>query len=122
MQPGSAIIATSSETAMLGPKELPDYSATRGAINTFTKALAQMLIDKKIRVNTVAPGPVWTPLNVSDEGTTAKKVKKFGKDQPIKRPAPPDEIAPAYVFLASEADSSYITGAIIAETGGLPIN
>ncbi len=122
MQPGSSIIATSSETAMQGPKELPDYSATKGAINTFTKSLAQMLIEKKIRVNAVAPGPVWTPLNVSDEGTKISKVKQFGKKQPIKRPAQPEEIAPAYVFLASEADSSYITGAIIAETGGLPIN
>lgn len=122
MQAGSAIIATSSETAHLGPKELPDYSATKGAINTFTKSLAQMLIDKGIRVNAVAPGPVWTPLNVSDEGATNEKIKNFGKKQPIKRPAQPEEIAPAYVFLASNADSSYITGAIIAETGGIPIN
>ncbi len=122
MQAGSTIIATSSETAHLGPKELPDYSATKGAINTFTKSLAQMLIDKGIRVNAVAPGPVWTPLNVSDEGATTEKIKNFGKKQPIKRPAQPEEIAPAYVFLASNADSSYITGAIIAETGGIPIN
>jgi NAD(P)-dependent dehydrogenase (short-subunit alcohol dehydrogenase family) len=121
MKPGSAIIATSSETAALAPKELPDYSATKGAINTFTKVLAQMLIEKGIRVNAVAPGPVWTPLNVSDEGTPASKVKSFGKKQPIKRPAQPEEIAPAYVFLASDGDSSYVTGAIIAETGGLPI-
>lgn len=122
MKPGSAIIATSSETAHLGPKELPDYSATKGAINTFTKSLAQMLIDKEIRVNAVAPGPVWTPLNIADEGASTEKVKNFGKKQPIKRPAQPEEIAPAYVFLASHADSSYITGAIIAETGGIPIN
>lgn len=121
MKPGSAIIATSSETAEMGPKELLDYSATKGAINTFTKSLAQMLVEKRIRVNAVAPGPVWTPLNVADEGTPASKVAKFGKDQPIKRPAQPEEIAPAYVFLASEADSSYITGAVIAETGGLPL-
>jgi NAD(P)-dependent dehydrogenase (short-subunit alcohol dehydrogenase family) len=122
MKPGSAIIATSSETAAMGPKELLDYSATKGAINTFTKSLAQMLIKRGIRVNAVAPGPVWTPLNVSDEGTPAEKVKKFGEKQPIQRPAQPEEIAPAYVFLASSADSSYITGAIIPETGGLPIN
>ena len=122
MEPGSAIIATSSETAHLGPKELLDYSATKGAINTFTKSLAQMLVDKGIRVNAVAPGPVWTPLNVSDEGTSKEKIKNFGKDQPIKRPAQPEEIAPAYVFLASYADSSYITGAIIAETGGVPLD
>jgi NAD(P)-dependent dehydrogenase (short-subunit alcohol dehydrogenase family) len=122
MKPGSAIIATSSETAAMGPKELPDYSATKGAINTFTKSLAKMYIEKGIRVNAVAPGPVWTPLNIADEGTDKSKIKDFGGSQPIKRPAQPDEIAPAYVFLASHADSSYITGAIIAETGGLPIN
>jgi NAD(P)-dependent dehydrogenase (short-subunit alcohol dehydrogenase family) len=121
MKPGSAIIVTSSETAAIAPKDLLDYSATKGAINTFTKSLAQMLIEKDIRVNAVAPGPVWTPLNVSDAGTTAKKVSNFGKDQPIKRPAQPEEMAPAYVFLASHADSSYITGAVIAQTGGLPI-
>ncbi|MGZ3694584.1 MAG: SDR family oxidoreductase [Bdellovibrionota bacterium] len=121
MKPGSAIIVTSSETASIAPKELPDYSATKGAINTFTKVLAQMLIEKGIRVNAVAPGPVWTPLNVSDEGTKKSQVKEFGSNQPIKRPAQPEEIAPAYVFLASDADSSYVTGAILAETGGLPI-
>lgn len=122
MKPGSAIIATSSETAYVAPKELPDYSATKGAINTFTKSLAQMLIEKGIRVNAVAPGPVWTPLNPSDEGTTAMKVAKFGAKQPIGRPAQPEELAPAYVFLACDADSSYVSGAILAETGGLPIN
>lgn len=121
MKPGSAIIATSSETAFLGPKELPDYSATKGAINTYTKALAKMLIKSGIRVNAVAPGPVWTPLNPSDEGTTADKVAHFGESQPIARPAQPEELAPAYVFLASDADSSYVSGAILAETGGLPI-
>jgi NAD(P)-dependent dehydrogenase (short-subunit alcohol dehydrogenase family) len=122
MKSGASIIATSSETAFLGPKELPDYSATKGAINTFTKSLAQMLVEKGIRVNAVAPGPVWTPLNIVDEGTSKEKVSKFGRQQPIKRPAQPEEIAPAYVFLASNADSSYITGAILPETGGLPIN
>jgi len=121
MKPGSAIIVTSSETASMAPKELLDYSATKGAINTFTKSLAQMLVEKDIRVNAVAPGPVWTPLNVSDKGTSASKVSKFGQKQPIKRPAQPEEMAPAYVFLASHADSSYITGAVIAQTGGLPI-
>ncbi|MBS1961350.1 MAG: SDR family oxidoreductase [Bdellovibrionales bacterium] len=121
MKAGSAIIATSSETADLGPKELPDYSATKGAINTFTRSLAQMLLEKGIRVNAVAPGPVWTPLNVSDQGTSEKKIRIFGKKQPIHRPAQPEEIAPAYAFLASEADSSYISGAVLAETGGLPI-
>jgi NAD(P)-dependent dehydrogenase (short-subunit alcohol dehydrogenase family) len=121
MKAGSSIIATSSETAFLGPKELPDYSSTKGAINTFTKSLAQMLVRKGIRVNAVAPGPVWTPLNPSDAGLPPKKVAKFGEQQPIHRPAQPEEIAPAYVFLASDADSSYITGAVIPQTGGLPI-
>jgi NAD(P)-dependent dehydrogenase (short-subunit alcohol dehydrogenase family) len=121
MKRGSAIIVTSSETAYQAPKELPDYSATKGAINSFTKSLAQMLIDSGIRVNAVAPGPVWTPLNISDEGTDPSKVSEFGKKQPIGRPAQPEELAPAYVFLASNADSSYVTGAVLAETGGLPI-
>jgi NAD(P)-dependent dehydrogenase (short-subunit alcohol dehydrogenase family) len=121
MKPGSAIIATSSETAFQGPESLPDYASTKGAINTFTKSLAQMLIDKGIRVNAVAPGPVWTPLNPSDAGQSAKEVQNFGAKQPIKRPAQPEEIAPAYVFLASEADSSYVSGAILPEMGGLPI-
>jgi NAD(P)-dependent dehydrogenase (short-subunit alcohol dehydrogenase family) len=119
---GSSIIATSSETAFMGPKELPDYSATKGAINTFTKSLAKMLIEKGIRANVVAPGPVWTPLNPADQGTGEQKIRQFGEKQPIQRPAQPEEIAPLYVFLASDADSSYVTGAIIPETGGLPIN
>lgn len=122
MKPGACIIATSSETAMRAPKELPDYSATKGAINSFSKSLAQMLVDRKIRVNVVSPGPVWTPLNVSDEGTKTSRIQKFGERPPMQRPAQPEEIAPAYVFLASEADSSYITGAILAETGGTPIS
>jgi NAD(P)-dependent dehydrogenase (short-subunit alcohol dehydrogenase family) len=119
MKPGSAIIATSSETGLQGAKELPDYSATKGAINAFTKSLAQQLATKGIRVNAVAPGPVWTPLNPADEGLSPEKVAEFGTKQPMKRAAQPEEIAPAYVFLASDADSSYITGIVLAEMGGM---
>jgi NAD(P)-dependent dehydrogenase (short-subunit alcohol dehydrogenase family) len=119
MKPGSAIIATGSETGLQGAKELPDYSATKGAINAFTKTLAQQLIDKGIRANVVAPGPVWTPLNPADSGASAEHVKTFGSKQPMQRAAQPEEIAPAYVFLASDADSSYITGIVLEEMGGL---
>ncbi|MES1242180.1 MAG: SDR family oxidoreductase [Acidobacteriota bacterium] len=119
MKPGSAIIATSSETGLMGARELPDYSATKGAINAFTKTLAQDLVSKGIRVNAVAPGPVWTPLNPADQGATPEKIENFGKKQPIQRAAQPEEIAPAYVFLASDADSSYITGIVLAEMGGM---
>jgi NAD(P)-dependent dehydrogenase (short-subunit alcohol dehydrogenase family) len=118
MKPGSAIIATSSVTGILGSAKLPDYSATKGAINAFTKTLAQLLIEKGIRVNAVAPGPVWTPLNPSDEGLPPEKVAKFGEQAPIGRPAQPEELAPAYVFLASNADSSYITGTVLQVMGG----
>jgi NAD(P)-dependent dehydrogenase (short-subunit alcohol dehydrogenase family) len=119
MRPGSAIIATSSETGLLGAKQLPDYSATKGAINAFTKTMAQELIPKGIRVNAVAPGPVWTPLNLADQGQSPEEVEKFGAKQPMKRAAQPEEIAPAYVFLASDADSSYITGIVLEEMGGM---
>jgi len=105
-------------TGLLGSSELPDYSATKGAINAFTKSLAVNLIDKGIRVNAVAPGPVWTPLNPSDDGMTPKRVATFGQDSPMGRPAQPEEVAPAYVFLASNADSSYITGTVLQVMGG----
>jgi len=118
MQPGSAIVATSSETGIFGSKHLPDYSATKGAINAFTKTLAMDLLQKNIRVNAVAPGPVWTPLNPSDAGETPDKVAHFGEDSPMGRPAQPEELAPAYVFLASNADSSYITGIVLQVMGG----
>ena len=118
MKPGSSIIATSSETGILGSAKLPDYSATKGAINAFTKTLAQSLVKKGIRVNAVAPGPVWTPLNPSDAGLPPEDVAKFGQQAPIGRPAQPEELAPAYVFLASNADSSYITGTVLQVMGG----
>jgi NAD(P)-dependent dehydrogenase (short-subunit alcohol dehydrogenase family) len=116
LQPGSSIINTGSITGLEGSKELLDYSATKGAIHAFTKSLAQNLVEKRIRVNCVAPGPVWTPLNPSDKA--AQDVAKFGQDTPMKRPAQPEEIAPSYVFFASEADSSYITGEVLTLLGG----
>jgi len=115
---GASIIVTGSETGFEGPELLPDYSATKGAIHTLTKALAKQLAERGIRVNCVAPGPVWTPLNPADEGNPPEKVKDFGSKTPLKRPAQPEELAPAYVFLASDADSSYITGEILAVMGG----
>jgi NAD(P)-dependent dehydrogenase (short-subunit alcohol dehydrogenase family) len=118
MQRGGAIIATSSETGIMGSKNLPDYSATKGAINAFTKALAMNVLPKGIRVNAVAPGPVWTPLNPSDTGLTPGQVANFGEDNPMGRPAQPEELAPANVFLASNADSSYITGTVLQVMGG----
>ena len=116
LKPGASIINTGSITGLEGSAELPDYSATKGAIHAFTKSLAQSLVEKGIRVNCVAPGPVWTPLNPSDKD--AKDVKKFGASQPMKRPAQPEEIAPAFVFFASTADSSYITGEVLTLLGG----
>lgn len=118
MPPGSSIIATSSETATRAPEQLLDYASTKGAINTFTKALAKMLVSKGIRVNAVAPGPVWTPLNPADAGATMEKIMTFGEKTPMKRPGQPEEMAPAYVFLASEADSSFITGIVLPIMGG----
>ena len=110
------IINTGSITGLEGSKHLLDYSATKGAIHAFTKSLAQNLVAKGIRVNCVAPGPVWTPLNPSDK--PAKEVAKFGADTPMKRPAQPEEIAPAYVYFASDLDSSYVTGEVLTLLGG----
>lgn len=113
---GSAIINTGSITGLDGSKELLDYSATKGAIHAFTKSLAQNLIEQGIRVNCVAPGPVWTPLNPSDK--RGKDVARFGADTPLKRPAQPEEIAPAFVYFASEINSSYVTGEVLTLLGG----
>jgi NAD(P)-dependent dehydrogenase (short-subunit alcohol dehydrogenase family) len=116
MKPGSAIVNSGSVTGLLGSKDLIDYSTTKGGIHAFTRSLSGQMVAKGIRVNAVAPGPVWTPLNPSDK--TAEQVAKFGKQTPMKRPAQPEEIAPAYVFLASPQLSSYITGEILPVIGG----
>lgn len=113
---GSAIVNTGSITGLEGEKELIDYSATKGAIHAFTKSMAQNLVEKQIRVNCVSPGPIWTPLNVADK--EPKEVAKHGAATPMKRPGQPEEVAPAYVFFASNADSSYITGEVLTILGG----
>lgn len=114
MKSGGAIVMCGSVTGLLGSKELLDYSMTKGGIHAFTRSLANQLVPRGIRVNAVAPGPVWTPLNPADK----ESVAKFGGQTPMKRPAQPEEIAPAFVFLAAPSCSSYITGEILPIIGG----
>lgn len=114
MKPGSAIVNTGSVTGLLGNQALLDYSTTKGGIHAFTRSLATHLVPRGIRVNAVAPGPVWTPLNPADKAD----INQFGAQTPMKRPAQPEEIAPAFVFLASAHCSSYITGEILPIIGG----
>jgi NAD(P)-dependent dehydrogenase (short-subunit alcohol dehydrogenase family) len=116
LEEGSAIVNTGSITGLEGSKQLLDYASTKGAIHAFTKSLAQNLVERGIRVNCVAPGPVWTPLNPSDK--EPEDVAEFGADTPMKRSAQPEEIAPAFVYFASEVDSSYVTGEVLTLLGG----
>ena len=117
LKKGSCIINTGSVTGLEGSSRLLDYSATKGAIHAFTKSLASNLLERGIRVNAIAPGPVWTPLNPAD--SAPEKTSEFGSKTDMKRPAQPEELSPAYVFLASPACSSYITGIVLPITGSV---
>jgi NAD(P)-dependent dehydrogenase (short-subunit alcohol dehydrogenase family) len=117
LKEGSSIINTGSVTGLEGSAHLLDYSATKGAIHAFTKSLASNLVERGIRVNAVAPGPVWTPLNPADQKPEA--IQEFGSKTDIKRPAQPEELSPAYVFLAAPACASYITGIVLPVTGSV---
>jgi NAD(P)-dependent dehydrogenase (short-subunit alcohol dehydrogenase family) len=116
MHPGSAIINTASVQAYQPSGQLLAYATTKGAIVTFTKALSELALERGVRVNAVAPGPVWAPLIPST--MPEKQVKEFGSKNPMERPAQPAELAPAYIFLAAPQDSSYITGSVLDLTGG----
>jgi NAD(P)-dependent dehydrogenase (short-subunit alcohol dehydrogenase family) len=117
MKKGASIINTGSVTGLEGSPNLLDYSATKGAIHAFTKALAASVIDKGIRVNAIAPGPVWTPLNPAD--SPADKVAEFGTKTDMKRAAQPEELSPAYVFLAAPVCSGFISGIVLPVTGSI---
>ena len=119
MKRGAVILNSGSITGLQGSGSLLDYAATKGAIHAFTRSLAQNLMERGIRVNAVAPGPIWTPLNPAD--IPADKVAEFGADTPMGRPGQPDEVAPAYVFLAASSMSSYISGEVMPIVGGTPL-
>ncbi|MGP4068514.1 SDR family oxidoreductase [Halobacillus sp. B29] len=116
---GSSIINTSSVTAYEGNEQLIDYTSTKGAITSFTRALAKSLVGQRIRVNGVAPGPIWTPLIPAS--FDRKQVAEFGSDNPMERPGQPKEVAPAYVYLASQ-DASFVTGQMLHVNGGIIVN
>ena len=120
LKPGAAIINTTSVTMYQGSKELLDYSATKGAITAFTRSLSENLVKHGIRVNAVAPGPIWTPLNPCG-GASPEKVAHFGESTPMGRPGQPNEVAPAFLFLACE-DSSYMSGQVLHPNGGTVVN
>jgi NAD(P)-dependent dehydrogenase (short-subunit alcohol dehydrogenase family) len=117
---GAAIVNCTSITSYQGSKELLDYSSTKGAITAFTRSLSENLIGDGIRVNAVAPGPIWTPLNPCG-GSSPEKLEHFGEDTPMGRPGQPNEVAPAFLFLACE-DSSYISGQVLHPNGGTVVN
>lgn len=120
LKEGAAIVNCTSVTMYQGEPELLDYSSTKGAITAFTRSLSMNLIEKGIRVNAVAPGPIWTPLNPSG-GASPEKLEHFGKDVPMGRPGQPNEVAPAFLFLACE-DSSYMSGQVLHPNGGTVVN
>jgi NAD(P)-dependent dehydrogenase (short-subunit alcohol dehydrogenase family) len=120
LKKGSAIVNCTSITMYKGSSELLDYSATKGAITAFTRSLSENLIEDGIRVNAVAPGPIWTPLNPMG-GSSPEKLEKFGEDTPMGRPGQPNEVAPSFLFLACE-DSSYMSGQVLHPNGGTVVN
>ncbi|MCA1661885.1 MAG: SDR family oxidoreductase [Novosphingobium sp.] len=120
LKSGAAIVNCTSITSYQGSKQLLDYSSTKGAIVAFTRSLSENLIGDGIRVNAVAPGPIWTPLNPCG-GSTPEKMERFGEDTPMKRPGQPNEVAPAFLFLACE-DSSYMAGQVLHPNGGTVVN
>jgi len=120
LKPGAVIVNCTSVTMYQGSKELLDYSSTKGAITAFTRSLSENLVSKGIRVNAVAPGPIWTPLNPCG-GASEEKLRTFGKSTPMGRPGQPNEVAPAFLFLACE-DSSYMSGQVLHPNGGTVVN